>query len=158
MNENKIMNTNDAPVAKWAEVFVTLKGKRYAMLMCKNFEGKANVSTQDVPRMGSVIMGKKATTVELSFTMIIYKSTEIFDDVLDQFIKTGVMPTFDVQTSNEDPATSVGRSTKVYNDCVLDGDVLLSLAGSEDDFIEQEISGFAGGYTRPEKFHNPAYM
>ena len=158
MNENKIMNTNDAPVAKWAEVFVTLKGKRYAMLMCKNFEGKANVSTQDVPRMGSVIMGKKATTVELSFTMTIYKSTEIFDDVLDQFIKTGVMPTFDVQTSNEDPATSVGRSTKVYNDCVLDGDVLLSLAGSEDDFIEQKISGFAGGYTRPEKFHNPAYM
>lgn len=158
MNENKIMNTNDAPVAKWAEVFVTLKGKRYAMLMCKNFEGKANVSTQDVPRMGSVIMGKKATTVALSFTMTIYKSTEIFDDVLDQFIKTGVMPTFDVQTSNEDPATSVGRSTKVYNDCVLDGDVLLSLAGSEDDFIEQEISGFAGGYTRPEKFHNPAYM
>lgn len=158
MNENKIMNTNDAPVAKWAEVFVTLKGKRYAMLMCKNFEGKANVSTQDVPRMGSVIMGKKATTVELSFTMTIYKSTEIFDDVLDQFIKTGVMPTFDVQTSNEDPATSVGRSTKVYNDCVLDGDVLLSLAGSEDDFIEQEISGFAGGYTRPEKFSNPAYM
>lgn len=158
MNENKIMNTNDAPVAKWAEVFVTLKGKRYAMLMCKNFEGKANVSTQDVPRMGSVIMGKKATTVELSFTMTIYKSTEIFDDVLDQFIKTGVMPTFDVQTSNEDPATSVGRSTKVYNDCVLDGGVLLSMAGSEDDFIEQEINGFAGGYTRPEKFKDPAYM
>lgn len=158
MNQNKIMNTNDAPVAKWAEVFVTLNGKRYAMLMCKNFEGKASISTQDVPRMGSVIMGKKPTTVEISFTMTIYKCTEIFDDVLDQFIKTGAMPTFDVQTSNEDPATSVGRSTKVYNDCVLDGDVLLSLAGSEDDYIEQEISGFAGGYTRPEKFSNPAYM
>ena len=155
---SKIMSTNDAPVAKWAEVFVTLDGKRYAMLMCKNFEGKANVSTQDVPRMGSVIMGKKATTVELSFTMTIYKCTEIFDDVLDQFVKTGVMPTFDVQTSNEDPATTIGRSSKVYNDCVLDGDVLLSLAGSEDDFIEQEISGFAGSYTRPEKFSNPAYM
>jgi len=158
MNENKLMNTNDAPVAKWAEVFVTLDGRRYAMLMCKNFEGKASISTQDVPRMGSVIMGKKPTTVELSFTMTIYKSTEIFDDVLDRFIKTGVMPSFDIQTSNEDPATSAGRSTKIYNDCVLDGDVLLSLAGSEDDFIEQEISGFAGGYTRPEKFKNPAYM
>ena len=45
-----------------------------------------------------------------------------------------------------------------YNDCVLDGDVLLSLAGSEDDFIEQEINGFAGGYTRPEKFKDPTYM
>lgn len=158
MNTNKVMNTNDAPVAKWAEVFVTRGNNRYAMLMCKNFEGKANISTQDVPRMGSVIMGKKPTTVELSFTMTIYKCTEIFDDVLDDFIKTGVMPLLEIQTSNEDPATSVGRSTKIYNDCVLDGDVLLSLAGSEDDFIEQEISGFAGGYTRPEKYNNPAYM
>ena len=158
MDSTKIMATNDAPVAKYAEVFVTLKGKRYAMLMCKNFEGKASISNQDVPRMGSIIMGKKPTTVELSFSMTIYKCTEIFDDVLDTFIKTGVMPTMDIQTSNEDPATSMGRTTKVYNDCVLDGDVLLSLAGSEDDFIEQEISGFAGGYTRPEKYKNPAYM
>ena len=113
---NKVMNTNDAPVAKFAEVFVTRNGKRNAMLMCKDFEGKANISTQDVPRMGSVIMGKKPTTVELSFTMTIYKCTEIFDDVVDEFIKTGVMPLLTIQTSNEDPATSVGRSTKVYND------------------------------------------
>lgn len=155
---NNVMATNDAPVAKFAEVFVTLKGKRYAMLMCKNFEGKASVSNQDVPRMGSIIMGKKPTSVELSFSMTIYKCTEIFDDVIDEFISTGVMPTLDIQTSNEDPSTSMGRTSKVYNDCVLDGDVLLSLAGSEDDFIEQEISGFAGGYTRPEKYKNPAYM
>lgn len=158
MNTNNVMNTNDAPVAKWAEVFVTRNNKRYAMLMCKDFEGKASISTQDVPRMGSVIMGKKPTAVELSFTMTIYKCTEIFDDVLDEFIKTGVMPTLTIQTSNEDPATSVGRSSKIYNDCILDGDVLLSMAGSEDDFIEQEISGYAGSYTRPEKYGNPSYM
>ena len=158
MNTKNVMATNDAPVAKYAEVFVTLKGKRYAMLMCKNFEGKASISNQDVPRMGSIIMGKKPTSVELSFTMTIYKCTEIFDDVLDEFMSTGVMPTMDIQTSNEDPATSMGRTSKVYNDCVLDGDVLLSLAGSEDDFIEQKISGFANSITRPEKYKNPAYM
>lgn len=155
---NAVMNTGDAPVAKFAQVFVTRAGKRHAMLMCKNFEGKANVSTQDVPRMGSVIMGKKPTTVELSFTMTIYKCTEIFDDIVDDFTKTGIVPTFTVQVSNEDPATSIGRSTKIYNDCVLDGDVLLSLAGSEDDFIEQEISGFAGSIERPSRYKDPAYM
>ena len=157
MNKN-VMNTNDAVAAKFAEVFVTLNGRRYAMLMCKNFEGKGNISNQDVPRMGSLIMGKKPTTVEISFSMTIYKCTEIFDEVLEKFINTGVMPSFDIQTSNEDPAASVGRSTKIYNDCVLDGDVLLSMAGSEDDFVEQEIEGFAGGFTRPEKFKNPSYM
>lgn len=158
MNTNKVMNTNDAPVAKWAELFVTIKNRRYSMLMGKNFEGTASISTQDVPRMGSVIMGKKATTAEIAWKMTIYKCTEIFDDVVDEFIRTGVMPTFTIQTSNDDPATSMGRSTKIYNDCVIDGDILLSLVGSEDDFIEQEISGFAGGYTRPEKYKNPSYM
>lgn len=156
--DKREMKTNDAPVAKYAEVFVTIGGRRYSMLMCKDFEAKAKVSTQDVPRMGCVVIGKKPTSVELSFTMTIYKCTEIFDDVVDEFMSTGVMPLFTIQTSNEDLSTSVGRSTKIYNDCVLDGDVLLSMAGSEDDFIEQEISGFAGSYTRPEKYKNPSYM
>ncbi len=156
---NKVMAANDAPVAKYAEVFVTLNGQRYSMLMCSNFEGKANVSTQDVPRMGSLITGKKATAVELSFTMTIYKRTEIFDDAIDEFIRTGLMPLFDIQVSNDDPnMPAAGRSTKIFTDCLLDGDVLLAMAGAGDDFIEQEISGFAGGYNRPEKFTNPAYM
>ena len=159
LNSNNVMAANDAPVAKYAEVFVTIKGQRYSMMMCKNFEGKASVTTQDVPRMGSLLVGKKATAVEISFTMTIYKCTEIFDDVIDEFIRTGQMPLFDIQVSNDDPnMQAIGRSTKIFTDCLLDGDVLLAMAGSEDDFIEQEISGFAADYTRPEKFTNPAYM
>ena len=158
MFDKDVMATKDALRAKFAEVFVTIGTNRYKMLMCKDFEGKANVSTQDVPRMGSTIVGKQATSVELSFKMTIYKCTEIFDDMIDTFLKTGVMPTFDVQVSNEDPGSTFGRSTKVFNDCVLDGDVLLALGGSGDDYIEQEINGFAGGITRPEKGRNPSYM
>lgn len=155
---NQVMNTKDALRAKFAEVFATIEGRRYSMLMCKDFEGKASISTQDVPRLGSVIMGKQATTAEISFSMTIYKCTEIFDDIVQTFINTGVMPTFTIQTSNDDPGSSVGRSTTIYTDCTLDGDVLLSMTSAEDDFIEQEISGFAGGYSKPEKFGNPAYM
>lgn len=158
MDTSKIMNTQDAAYASYAEVFVTVGNNRYSMLMCKDFEGTAKVSTKDVPRMGSVIMGKKPSTIELSFKMTIYKCTAIFDSILEDYINTGVMPTFDIQVSNEDPSTNIGRSTTIYNDCTLDGDVLLSMAGSKDDFIEQEISGFAGSITRPEKYTNPSYM
>ena len=154
-----IMKTDDAILAKYAEIFVTIKNKRYTMAIAKNFEGKANVKTKEVPKLGSLIVGHKPTAVELSFKMTIYKCTEIFDEVVSEFIKTGVMPRFDIQTSNEDPAAaSIGRSTKIYNDCILDGDVLLSMAGSEDDYIEQEINGYCDGYNSPEKFRNPSYM
>lgn len=159
MNANQVMNTKDAIRSKFAQVFAeTEDGKRYKMLMCKDFEAKANIKTQDVPRMGSIIMGKQPTTVELPFKMTIYKCTEIFDDIVRKFIETGAFPNFKIQCYNEDPASSVGSSDKTFNDCVLDGDVLLALGGSGDDFIEQEISGFAGSYESKEKFTNPSYM
>ena len=152
------MNTKDAVNAKFAEVFAKIDGKRYSVMMCKKFEAKANISTKEVPVLGNPVVGVKAVSVKIPFTMTIYKCTEIFDDIVYSFIKNGVMPGFEIQVSNEDPATSVGRSTKTYNDCVLDGDILLSLADSEGNFIGQEISGYANGYTSSSKFTNPDYM
>lgn len=153
-----VMNTQDAVSANFAECFVTLDGRRYSMLMAKEFEGKATVNTEEVYRLGSPVVGHKAQTAVLAFSMTIYKCTEIFDQVVERFIKTGVMPTFTIQTSNDDPAASVGRSTKIYNDCILDGDVLLSMFNAEGDFAEQSIEGFCDSFSRPEKYTNPSYM
>lgn len=158
MADTVSMNTRDAVSANWAECFVTLDGIRYSMLMAKQFEGKASVNTKEVYKLGNPVIGHKAQTVALAFSMTVYKCTEIFDDVVERFIKTGVMPTFDIQTSNDDPATTIGRSTKIYNGCVLDGDVLLSMFNSEGDFVEQSIEGFCDSFSRPEKYTNPAYM
>lgn len=158
MADTVSMNTQDAVSANWAECFVTLDGIRYFMLMAKQFEGKASVNTKEVYKLGNPVIGHKAQTVALAFSMTVYKCTEIFDDVVERFIKTGVMPTFDIQTSNDDPATTIGRSTKIYNGCVLDGDVLLSMFNSEGDFVEQSIEGFCDSFSRPEKYTNPAYM
>ena len=152
------MNTQDAVSANFAECFVTRNGTRYSMLMAKDFEGKATINTQEVPRLGAVVIGHKAQTAVLAFSMTIYKCTEIFDDVVEDFINTGVMPTFTIQTSSEDPATSVGRSTKIYNDCVLVGDVLLSMFNAEGEFVEQAIEGFCDSFSRPETYTNPSYM
>ena len=155
---NRTMNTQDAVSANFAECFVTLNGTRYSMLMAKNFEGKASINTKEVYKLGSPIVGHKAQTVAIAFSMTVYKCAEIFDQVVEDFIKTGVMPVFDIQISNEDPATSIGRSTKIYNNCILDGEVLLSMFNSEGDFIEQSIEGYCDGFTRPEKYANPTYM
>lgn len=124
--------------------------RRYAL--------KATINTKEVYKLGNPVVGHKAQTMALAFSMTIYKCTEIFDTVVERFLKTGVMPTFTVQTSNDDPATSVGRSTKIYNDCILDGDVLLSMFNSEGDFVEQSIEGYCDSFTRPEQHTNPAYM
>lgn len=152
------MPFNDAPSAKLATCFVTIGDRRYAMLMAKNFEAKMSVETKPVPTLGRTINGVKPVGATIKFKMTVHKCTEIFDEVVEAYKNTGLMPTMDIQVTSEDPATSVGRSTKIYNDCILDGDVLLSMFDADGDFVEQEIEGYAQDFTRPEKYANPSYM
>ena len=153
------MPANDAPSAKLATCFVTMKdGNRYAMLMAKNFEAKANLESVKVPALGRTVNGYKSGTMDIKFSMTIYHCTEIFDEVVETFKNTGVMPTFDIQVTNEDPATSVGASTKIYTDCILDGEVLLSMFDADGELIEQSIEGYAQDFKRAEKYTNPTYM
>lgn len=155
---NAYMPANDAPSAKLATCFVSIGSNRYAMLMAKNFEGKFSVETKEVPALGRTVKGVKPVGGTIKFKMTIYKCTEIFDEVIEQYKNTGLMPSMDIQTTNEDPATSVGKSSKIYTDCVLDGDVLLSMFDADGEFVEQEIEGYAQDFTRPEKYTNPSYM
>ena len=152
------MPFNDAPSAKLATCFVTIGTRRYAMLMAKDFEGKMNVETKEVPTLGRTVKGVKPFGATIKWKMTVYHCTEIFDEVVEQYKNTGLMPTFDIQVTNEDPASSVGRSTKIYTDCIIDGDVLLSMFDADGDFVEQTIEGYAQDFSRPEKYTNPVYM
>lgn len=152
------MPMNDAPSAKLATAFVTIGDKRYAMLMAKDFEAKMSVETKEVPTLGRTVKGVKPVGATIKFKMTIYHCTEIFDEVVETYKNTGLMPIFDIQVTSDDPATSVGRSTKIYQDCIIDGDVLLSMFDADGDFVEQSIEGYAQDFTRPEKYTNPTYM
>ena len=153
-----VMNTADIASAKLAECFCTIDGRRYSMLNAKSFEAKATIDNADVPRLGSMVVGKKPNGLEINITMTVYKCSEMFDNVIEKFKNTGVLPTFDIQVTSEDPATGIGKSTKIYNDCVIDGDVLLSMFDADGDFIEQEISAYAMDYTSADKYTTPKYM
>ena len=152
------MPANDAPSAKLATAYVTIDNRRIAMLHAKSFEANANIETTEVPVLGQMIKGRKATGMSLKLDMVVYKVSEDFDGLIEEYKKTGVMPTFDIQVTSEDPATSMGRSTKIYNDCIIDGDVLLSKFDTEGDFVEQSISGYAMDFSSPEKYTTPSYM
>lgn len=152
------INPQDAPSAKLATMYCTINGRRLAMVNAKNLEVVATISNSDVPRLGSPIAGKKPTGMEIKLSFTIYKVTEEFDKLVAQYKDTGVMPLFEVQVANEDPASVIGRTEKVYRDCVVDGDVLLSSFDSEGNVIEQEITAYALDYSSNEQYKNPAYM
>lgn len=156
--EKALFNSQDAQSAKLAELFVTIGDRRYSMLHAKNFEATANVTNSDVPRLGAIINGKKATAMEIKLTMTVYKCSEMFDEMIETFKNTGVLPTFDCQVTQEDKASSVGRSTKVYTGCIIDGDVLLSMFDADGEFIEQTIEAYAMDFNTAEKYKTPDYI
>ncbi|SFA87513.1 Phage tail tube protein [Acetitomaculum ruminis DSM 5522] len=155
---NKYLKEQDVPSAKLATVYCTINGKRYNMMNAKDFEATASVTTKEVPILGKTIKGRKAAGMEIKLTMTVYKVFEVFDNVIENYKKTGVLPTFTIQVTQEDAATSIGRSTKVYKDCVIDGDVLLSAFDADGEFIEQEIEAYAQDYVSKEKYKAPKYM
>lgn len=155
---NTYMNEQDVPSAKEAEAFVTIDGRRYSALFAKNFEGKANISTKEIPLLGKIISGRKPAGMTIKGKMTVYKCTEIFDELVTKYKNTGHLPVFEIQTTNNDAATCMGRSTKIYNDCVIDGDVLLSMFDAEGGFIEQEINFYAMDYSSPESYKEPSYL
>lgn len=154
----QLMNAQDAPCTKFAEFFCTINGRRYSMLNAKDLEATASVETTDVPRLGSVINGKKATGLEVKLKFTVYKVSEMFDELIEQFKNTGYLPSFECQVTSYDESTSIGRSTKVYKDCVLDGDVLLSKFDADGELIEQELECYAQDYESAESYTNPTYM
>ena len=154
---NKWFNPQDAASAKLAEFYCTINGRRYTMLNAKNFEAKASVSTADVPRLGATITGKKANGLEVKLSFTVYKCSPMFDDMIETYKDTGVLPTFECQVTSEDKATKTGRDTKVYTNCVIDGDVLLSMFDAEGEFIEQDIEAYAMDFTSKDKYKEPIF-
>ena len=158
MIKNTYFNEQDAPSAKMGEAFVTIKGNRYSFFNAKNCKVNANIETKEVPVLGRIIKGRKALGMEVKITMTVYKCSEHFDDIVREFKNTGAMPMFDLQVSSDDFATTMRRSSKIYYDCVIDGDVLLSMFDAGGDYIEQEITAYAMDYARVAKYKAPAYM
>lgn len=155
---NVVMNPQDAPSAKQAEAFITIGNNRYNMFSAKNFEATDSIENAEVNTIGRIRTGHKTVGLDGSFSMTIYHVTNIFENLIKEFEETGIMPTFDIQVTSYDPATSIGTDTKIYTGCQLDGDIKLSDFDAEGEFREQDIKGFYNSWKSASDYSNPAGM
>lgn len=65
--------------------------------------------------------------------------------------KTGVMPYFEIQVSNEDPTSAVGRQTIIHRGCLCDTFTLAKFQAGEE-LLEEDISGTFESWDMPEAF------
>lgn len=145
------MNAKDAVYGSLAECFVTLEGNRYNFMCLTEFESKWEVNITDVPILGKVGMGHKAAGGKGTWSGTAHYNQSILRKVADTYQKTGVMPYFEIQVTNEDPTSAVGRQTIIHHDCLCDTFILAKFQAGEE-ILDEELSGTFESWDMPETF------
>lgn len=151
MSNNAIMNASDAVYGGLAECFITIEGRRYNFMSMTDFESKWEVNITDVPILGKVGMGHKAAGGKGTWSGTAHYNQSVFREMADKYQKSGVMPYFEIQVSNEDPTSSVGRQTIIHRGCLCESFILAKFQSGEE-ILDEELSGTFESWDMPEKF------
>ena len=136
----------DALNGKQGSAFMTIDGQNIEMFNLKKFQSDAEFQETDFKVVGTTLVQKKTTGVTLTGTMTIYYGTPHFLRLLQEYLKTGRLPYFTLQITNDDPATSVGTQTVVLYNVKLQK-LPVAMLDADADFLEMEV-GFS--YTNIE--------
>lgn len=146
-----MMNAKDAVYGSLAECFVTLDDNRYNFMSLTEFESQWEVNVTEVPILGKVGMGHKAAGGKGTWSGTAHYNQSIFRKIADTYQKTGVMPYFEIQVTNEDPTSAVGRQTIIHHDCLCDTFTLAKFQAGEE-LLEEDLSGTFESWDMPESF------
>ena len=145
------MFAGDVISSKLASAYITINNNRYLLFQAKSLKATIEKEKEQVAILGRLLKGNKSVSAKGSGTLTIYKNTSIFDDLILQFVNTGVDTYFDLQITNEDPTSNAGRRTVILTGCNLDkSDV--AVFDAEGKWLEDEISFTFEGIKIPEKF------
>ena len=122
----------------------------------KAVKTQAEISSTGMKVIGTKKEQQKPGSVKQTGTMTVYYGTPLFVDMLYQYIRTGEMPTFDLQVSNDDKASTVGAQTILYTGCKLTGTVPLSVLDADVDMLTFDTSFSYEDFEPLSRFHDPA--
>ncbi len=146
-----IMDAKDAVYGSLAECYITIEGRRYNFMSMTDFESKWEVKITDVPVLGKVGMGHKAAGGKGTWKGTAHYNQSHFRKIADNYQKTGVMPYFEIQVSNEDPTSAAGRQTIIHRDCICD-EFLLAKFKAGEEILDEDLSGTFENWDMPETF------
>lgn len=148
---NVIMKGKDAVSAKLAECFVTIEGNRYNFMQAINLEATMEKTKTEVPILGKTGTGNKASGWKGTGSATFHYNTSIFRELLCRYKDTGEDIYFDIQITNEDETSAVGRQTIILKDCNMDSGILAKF-DAEGEYIDEEMEFTFEDWEMPEKF------
>ena len=145
------MNAKDAVSASLAECFVTIEGNRYNFMQAINLEASIEKTKSEIPILGRTGKGNKTTGWKGSGSATFHYNTSIFREQLYRYKETGQDVYFDIQITNEDPTSSVGRQTIILKDCNVDGGILAKF-DADAEYLDEDMDFSFEDWEMPEQF------
>lgn len=138
------------------KIIVTVDGKQTEIAGMRNITTNAEIQGQDMRVIGTRIIQNKPNGAKQTGTGNIYYGSNIFLDMVLEYINTGRMPEFDIQISNTDPTTSIGSQIMAYYGCHLTGTIPLSILNNEDAMLNYDFNFTFTRVARLESFADPS--
>jgi hypothetical protein len=145
------MNAKDAVSASLAKCFVIIDKNRYEFMQAINLEANFEKTKSEVPILGRTGKGNKATGWKGTGSATFHYNTSIFRKLLKDYKDTGKDMYFDIQVTNEDPASAVGRQTIILKNCNLDGGILTKF-DADAEYLDETIDFTFEDFEMPEEF------
>lgn len=147
-----IMKGKDSVSAALAECFIVIDGKRYNFMQAINLEASMEKNKTEVPLLGKPGKGNKAAGWTGSGSATFHYNTSIMRELLQKYKETGEDTYFDIQVTNEDPTSAVGRQTIILKDCNIDGGILAKF-DADGEYLDEDIDFTFEDWDMPEKFN-----
>jgi hypothetical protein len=151
MANNAIMQADDAVSGRLAECFITINGRRFNFMNLTEFESTWDVNIVDVPILGQPGLGHKTVGGSGSWSGTAHYNNSQLRALALEYQNTGVMSRFEIQVTNEDPTSKVGRQTVIHYGCLCDSFTLAKFTAS-DEILTEDLSGTFESWAMPETF------
>ncbi|MBS4785182.1 MAG: hypothetical protein KH009_03620 [Clostridiales bacterium] len=141
------------------KIFITRNGKNIEIAGMRNITTNAEIQNSDMRVIGTRKIQQKANGVKQTGTGNIYYGSNIFTDMVLEYITTGIMPEFDIQITNTDKASAtLGSQVMAYYGCTLTGTIPLSILNDEEAMLNYDFNFAYTDLARLQAFSDPARL
>lgn len=151
MAGNVTMKARDAVSATLAECYVTIGTRRYNFMQAINLEAKFEKNKTEIPILGKTGKGNKTSGWKGTGSATFHYNTSVFRQMMLQYKETGEDIYFEIQISNEDPTSTVGRQTMILVDCNIDGGILAKF-DADGEYLDEDMDFTFEDFKMPETF------
>ncbi|MBY0202977.1 phage tail tube protein [Paenibacillus cucumis (ex Kampfer et al. 2016)] len=148
------LKASDTISGQEGRAYATINGQTEEMFYVKTLEATVEKQKAEVKTLGRRGVQHKATGWSGSGSMTIFYTTSRFRELMLQYMQNGVDTYFDIEVTNEDPSSTVGKQTVTLKGVNLDSVIMASL-DTEAEALEEEVSFTFEDVDMPVSFNLP---